>query len=202
MMKAVQLGLCLALTAVHMPVAAGAADFSDPDWPCIQRKVETLSPGLMWPDPISAVPLDQSARDLVAALALRRVGLDAAEQRIKAFSESPPGADAQVLGNVFLGVFDKLNSDRRRLIDGIARYAHSQTALADRIDSARTEVETQMAATAPDFDRIDALEEQIDWDERIYKDRARALTYVCETPVLLEKRAYAIAQLLLKYAPQ
>ncbi|MDP3959081.1 MAG: hypothetical protein Q8Q26_03240 [Pseudorhodobacter sp.] len=201
-MKAVQLGLCLALIAVQMPVAASAADFSDPNWPCIQRKVETLSPGLMWPDSISAAPLDPSARDLVAALALRRVGLDAAEERIRAFSESPPGADAQVLGNVFLGVFDKLNSDRRRLIDGIARYAHSQTALAARIDSARTEVETQMAATAPDFDRIDLLEEQIDWDERIYQDRARALSYVCETPVLLEKRAYAIAQLLLKYVPQ
>ena len=59
-----------------------------------------------------------------------------------------------------------------------------------------------MAAEAPDFDRVDQLEEQIDWDERIYHDRARSLTYVCETPVLLEKRAYAIAQILLKTLPK
>ena len=36
----------------------------------------------------------------------------------------------------------------------------------------------------------------MDWDERIHTDRQRSLTYVCETPVLLEKRLYAIAQLL------
>ncbi|MNT95475.1 hypothetical protein D3C72_2373610 [compost metagenome] len=58
------------------------------------------------------------------------------------------------------------------------------------------------AEKAPDFDRIDKLEEEMDWNERIYLDRSRALTYVCETPVLIEKRAYAIAQILLKHLPK
>ena len=53
---------------------------------------------------------------------------------------------------------------------------------------------------SPDFDRIDALEEQLDWDERIYTDRAKSLTYVCESPVIIEKRLYAISQMLLAQA--
>ena len=59
-----------------------------------------------------------------------------------------------------------------------------------------------MAAEKPDFDKVDALEAQADWDERIYTDRAKSLTYVCETPVLLEKRIYAIAQMLLAVAEE
>ena len=50
-----------------------------------------------------------------------------------------------------------------------------------------------------DFDTVDKLEEQLDWDERIYRDRAKSLTYVCETPVLLEKRLFALAQILQKF---
>jgi hypothetical protein len=56
-----------------------------------------------------------------------------------------------------------------------------------------------MASEAPDYDRVDALEEQLDWQQRIYRDRAQALTYVCETPVLLEKRTFALAQALARH---
>ena len=34
------------------------------------------------------------------------------------------------------------------------------------------------------------------WDTRIFKQRAQSLNYVCETPVLLEQRAFAIARAL------
>ncbi|MDT8858098.1 hypothetical protein RNZ50_24310 [Paracoccaceae bacterium Fryx2] len=198
MMKAAGLVFCLGLM---IPALAEAADFSDPEWPCIQRKVETLSAGLMWPHPLTGAALSPAAQDLVEVLSLRRVSLDAAAEQVAAFATAEP-PDGQVLGAIFLGVFDKLNADRQRLIGGIARYARSQTALAAEVDRARTEMAAQEAAATPDFDRIDRLEEQIAWDERIYHDRARSLTYVCETPVLLEKRAYAIAQILLKHVPQ
>ena len=45
-------------------------------------------------------------------------------------------------------------------------------------------------------DRVDALEEQVDWDQRIFTDRQKTITYLCETPTLLEKRLYAISQML------
>ncbi len=53
-----------------------------------------------------------------------------------------------------------------------------------------------MAEEDPDYDRVDALEEQLDWDQRIYNDRQRSITYLCETPTLLERRLFVIAQML------
>ncbi|MCJ7997654.1 hypothetical protein J5N58_23990 [Rhizobium cremeum] len=196
-MKIASFALFLAL----IPAVAGAADFSDPDWPCIQRKVENLSPGLMWPKPVTRTALPPEAADLAARLALRRVSLEEAETQVGDFLKKTAGADAQLLGNIFYDVFDKLAEDRHRLISGIARYSRNQIALSKKIEDSRNEMARLTAEKSQDFDRIDKLEEQIDWDERIYKDRTQALTYVCETPVIIEKRAYAIAQLLLKHVP-
>ena len=38
---------CLAvlMTGVLLAAPANAAEYDDPSWPCIQRKVEALSPG-------------------------------------------------------------------------------------------------------------------------------------------------------------
>jgi len=189
----------LALLALS-PLAAAAADFSDPDWPCIQRKVENLSPGLMWPQPVERAALDAEARELAATLALRRVSLEEADGYVRAFATRSKPDEAR-LGGIFLEVFERLANTRRRLMTGIARYSQSQIALSARIEAGRSEIAKLSAADSPDFDRIDTLEEEMDWNERIYLDRSRALTYVCETPVLIEKRAYAIARILQKYLP-
>ncbi|MBP2233932.1 hypothetical protein J2Z31_000422 [Sinorhizobium kostiense] len=193
------LGLMLWLT--QAPGIGGAADFSDPEWPCIQRKVENLSASLIWPAPITGAQLTPAARDLAATLSLRRVSLEEAELHVRDFVEKSAPVDGQLLGNIFLAVFDNIADTRKRLIAGIARYSRKQIALSSRIEGSRTEMARLEGEKDPDYDRIDKLEEQIDWDERIYRDRAQALTYVCETPVLLEKRLYAIGQILLKHMP-
>ncbi|SFR00109.1 hypothetical protein [Poseidonocella sedimentorum] len=178
---------------------AAAADFSDPTWPCIQRKVERLSPGLMWPAPLEEVTLapevESAVEDLVARLALRRTEVEDLQPIVSDFTREN-GADPALLGEVFSRVFTRMARTRSAIIKGIEDYSLQQIALAEKIDAARTEMTALMQADAPDFDKVDALEEQVDWDERIFIDRQRSLTYVCETPVLLEKRLYAIAQLL------
>ena len=50
------------------------------------------------------------------------------------------------------------------------------------------------AAEDKDFDRMDALEQELDWSTRIFQDRQQSLTYVCETPVILEQRAFALGR--------
>ncbi|MDK1377689.1 MULTISPECIES: hypothetical protein [unclassified Sinorhizobium] len=200
-MRAASYAFSLALWLTQVPGLAGATDFSDPDWPCIQRKVENLSASLMWPEPIAPMALAPAAKELVEVVSLRRVTLEEAESHVRAFVAKNAPVDGQLLGNIFLAVFDKITDTRQRLMAGIARYSRSQIALSSRIDGGRVEMAKLTREKNPDFDRIDKLEEQIDWDERIYRERAQALTYVCETPVLLEKRAYAIAQILLKQMP-
>lgn len=177
----------------------GAADFADPGWPCVQRKVERLSVGLMWPSPIGeAPPSGEVARDvseLAQRFALRRLTLEEVRPALDAFV-AKHGHDPELLGQVFAESFDRLARTRRAIMAGIEEYSVSQIALAERIEAARGEMDALMQAEEPDFDRVDALEEQIDWDERIYNERRQSLTYVCETPVLLEKRLFEIAQML------
>lgn len=195
---------CAAIAASLLALACSQparAETGDPDWPCIQRKTGPMSAAVLWPAPLPETPAAGPAAELAAALALRRVSLEEAETEVAAFVAAGP-PDPATLGAVFGAAFARIDRDRTRVISGISRYAHAQTALAERIDAAHAEFAKVEAAAQPDFDRLDALEAQIDWDERIYRDRERALTYVCETPVLLEKRAYAVAQMLMKHLPR
>ena len=189
---------CLGL-ATMVGSAAPAADFSDPTWPCIQRKVETLSVGQMFPYVLPDLPEGSEAvrarvDELSAPLALRRFGIEEVEPWIDEFAAEHPSNAA--LGALYQATFDLIDNQRRKIIAGIARYAEKQSGLSERIDAARAEMEKIMATDDPDFDRVDALEEQLDWDQRIYRDRQRALTYVCESPVLLEKRAYELGRIV------
>jgi hypothetical protein len=190
-----------AFAALGMALAGPvhAADFSDPTWPCIQRKVENLSIGLMWPEEIPEADLSPeqalAVRELADRLALRRVTLEEAEEAVMAFRDTH-GADPALMGQVFAQVFKSLSTRRSRIINGIGDFSLGQIALSERIDAARTEMDAQMAKDDPDFDRVDSLEEQVDWDQRIFNDRQKTITYLCETPTLLDKRLYAIAQIL------
>lgn len=195
----VRAGIKLVFAFAMVCSNAVAADFSDPTWPCIQRKVERLSAGLMWPAAIEPIELDpekaSAAAELAGRLALRRIELEDFHDPVGEFI-SNYDADMTVAGHVFQQVFDALSNRRDRIIDGIEEFSLSQIALAEKIEMARVEMNGLLEVADPDFDRVDALEEQIDWDQVIYTDRQKSITYLCETPVLLEKRLYAIAQLL------
>lgn len=185
------------LGALSVAGGAMAADYSDPTWPCIQRKVETLSPALMWPSPIpESLPEDPQAKraiqGLAEKLAVRRLTLEELQPDVIAFAAT----DADTLGLVFQAAFDSLSNRRTRIIKGIGDFSLSQIRLTEKIEAARIEMDTEMAKAEPDFDKVDQLEEQIDWDQTIFTDRQKNIQYLCETPVLLEKRLYGIAQML------
>ncbi|RVU39716.1 hypothetical protein EOI86_02555 [Hwanghaeella grinnelliae] len=199
------MGLATAMAAS----TAQAADFSDPDWPCIQRKVPHLSIGQMWAGPVIDDALQKSWRDndeihrLASVLSLRRTPLEKTDEMIANFAERDDiGKDkADRLTTLFAGIFTLIDKERTEIIAGIARYAHKQDELADRIDTRRDTLQELSEATEPDYDRIEELQDQITWDSRIFKDRAQSLTYVCETPVILEKRAFTLARSIQQRLP-
>jgi len=150
----------------------------------------------MWPNPPenqdTAPVLSPEAARLAELLALRRLTLEEAESAVLA-SANLAGDDYTA---IFLDVFERLNQRRSEVMDGIIRYARNQARMAREIDALRVEIADLSKAERPDFDRIDQLEEDLDWRARVFDDRRRSLTYACETPVLLEKRLYALAQIL------
>jgi hypothetical protein len=185
-----------ALVSFH----AFAAQSDDPDWPCVQRRVDHLSLAVMWPNPVSqdAEVLSPELQDIAEQMALRRVSIEEVESLVDDIAQQRPDLGAEEYGRIFAEAFERIDVRRTRIIEGIVRYARGQARLAEEVDALRSEFARVESAEEPDFDRLDDLEEQIDWRERVFDDRNSALTYVCETPVLLERRAYAIAQILLR----
>jgi len=184
---------------------AMAADFSDPDWPCVQRKVPHLSVGQMWAGPpigeadLSAWRKDDRVAGLAPVLAVRRTAEEQADSLIGEFSETHAEDRNRALSLLFAGAFTLIERERSEIISGIGRYARTQTALAAGIDALQTELAELQALAEPNFDqqdRMEELEDKVHWDTRIYKDRQQSLTYVCETPVILEKRAFALARMI------
>ncbi|WEF24414.1 hypothetical protein [Paracoccus sp. S3-43] len=183
--------------ALMLAAAPGwAATGTDPDWPCIQRKQPHLSLGQVWTGPVPDDRVADLARDpqieaLAARLEQRRLPLEDAEAAIAEFAR---GADDAHLTALMVAIFDRIEPDRAALIAGIARYGHSQVDLARRIAERRATMAELEQADPPDFDALDAAEEALDWDQRVFTERQQSLTYVCETPVILEQRAFALGR--------
>ena len=188
----IRITLALALLAGPAFGAAG----TDPDWPCIQRKQPNLSMGQVWNGPLpdeeaQALVGDPQIARLAERLEQRRLPLDQAEAEIADFAAEASQAHLVAL---MQAIFDRIDRDRGALIGGIARYGQSQLDLSLRIEDRRARMAALEATDAPDFDAIDAEEKALDWDQRIFTERQQSLTYVCETPVILEQRVFALGR--------
>jgi hypothetical protein len=203
--------LILAAAAAALTAsAARAADFSDPTWPCVQRKVPNLSWGMMW----TGMPIDDSLGDwradpavaeLAPVLAVRRTPMEEAERLIADFAgRLSEEAAPERLALLFKGVFGLIDAERSKIVGGIGRYAQKQIALSEEIDAMRAELAELEAVEDPSFDQQDRMEELQDkilWSTRIYDERQQSLTYVCESPVLMEKRVFALAREIMSHLP-
>ncbi|CAM5767334.1 hypothetical protein LMIY3S_02126 [Labrys miyagiensis] len=198
LLPAARLAAAMAATLVAGGVAMAQTQ-PDPNWPCVQRKVGTLSAGVVWsgPDIASAGPWDKDfdAAALAQKLASRRTPLDDVDGLLDGFLQQASADKGARLTRVFAGVLELVNDDRDAILAGIDRYAHGQQRLAERIrdesDQISAAKDSPGAATTKE---TDDLETQLKWDTRIFQERSRSLTYVCETPVLLERRLFDIAR--------
>ena len=177
-----------------------AASSTDPDWPCIQPKVPQIAAGQVWNGPpIEEIGEfwreDQAISDLARKLSERRTSLEEARTLIAEFAASLQGDKSRPLTALFAGTLTLINSERASIIAGIGRYAKRQRALSKKIEDEMAEL-----SRLPQDDSEDSVSQRQDlldvqaWDVRIFQERERALRYVCEQPVLLEQRAFAIGR--------
>ena len=192
-------GLALWLVLCAGAGPAVAADVTDPSWPCIQPKVPELAVAQMWSapmpesDPADAAEIDRLARQI----AQRRVSVDEATAAAAAFVEGEEGAAREArLGQLYAAVLEQINRERGAIIGGIGRYARHQAALSDRVEEEQLELAELEGGAEADPERVEELRQKLAWDTRIFRERAQSLTYVCETPVLLERRAFELARAL------
>lgn len=193
-----------ALATCLAPGAASA--FGDENWPCVQRKVEHLSWGQMWTGPalpeVTRWRQDKEMSRLVPLLTARAIDLDALAADIGAVKATETESRDERLTRLFASAFSEIDQERYRIVGGISGFAEKQRRLSEQIDKKREDL-IVLEARAKETDDNDAwdafeeLEDQVFWDTRIYQDRQRSITYICESPVLLEKRAFAIARMIM-----
>ena len=176
----------------------------DPDWPCQQIKTPTFSLASVWAGP--QLDLDSQSwnnesdvADLKAQMAQRRVPIADVETAITDFkAKAGPDTNAKLL-RAFAAAFTDLSQQRSQILTGLDRIGRKQKALADRIRAENEAVQRSSdqnhdGQTPPGADN----QEQLLWDLRVFDDRRQTVTYVCETPTLIEQRIGEIARAVQK----
>lgn len=200
-------GLFLSTLGLVAPWVAVAADPQDSEWPCIQRKVPSISIGMVWAGPeVAADDLswkdDPEIFELVSRLAARRLAIEDAYAEIDSFAEGLGPEKSRSLTLLFVGLLQTINRERQEIMAGIERYARKQEILSNEIKAnlaALSELRATRTATGTPPKRLETLEEQLTWETRVFDERRQSLTYVCESPVLLEQRLFALSRHIMSH---
>lgn len=197
-LTAARVARALLPTALLLAPLSPANAASEADWPCVQRLVPVLEAGQMWPGPpLDSVGGEASPEIEAAARELSDPDLapEALAAKVEAFARAqPPERRAERLTLLFKEALAQLNDERSNLIAGIKRYARRQHALAERITAETRDLEAARKATPADPARLQELQTTYEWDTRVFTDRQRQLRLVCDQPVRLEQRAFALAR--------
>ncbi|MBC8130946.1 MAG: hypothetical protein H7Y08_11580 [Rhizobiaceae bacterium] len=166
-------------------------------WPCVQRKIDTVQPGQVWSGPSldEAADVERTAemRRLVAEVSARRLPIADAEKSVVDFVKGLPEAQRERTATaVFADLLRQLDAERSEIIRGIERYGARQQDLAVKLRAQNAELSDIRASG--DTARATQAQETILWDTRIFDERRRSLTYVCEVPILIEQRLFALGR--------
>src|SRR5262245_27150254 len=169
-------GLIAASVVALGGAQALAASANGADWPCVQRKIATVTSAQMWDGPdvdeLSQWRNNDEMKKLIARLVSRRVPLDQATDAIAQFAAAqPPSERDQALKLLFAGLVDTTNNDRAIVIHGIERFQQRQKARAAEIERQAAELRRLKEQTANDEKaraELTAAEDRHNWDMRVF----------------------------------
>ncbi len=181
---------------------AHAADAANPDWPCIQRKVATLTSVQMWDGPdvddLTQWNDNEEMRKLVPLLVSRRVSLEQAATSIAQFvAAQPQDKRDENLKNLFAGLLSTVNTDRATVMNGLERFQRRQKARAaeiERQDGALRQLKERATADTNARAELAAAEDRHNWDIRVFTERQQSLPLACEVPVVIEQRLFELGR--------
>ena len=189
---AVALAACLAQPAF-------ALDPRYPDWPCQQLKVPGISVASVWTGPSiegidKAEPADPRQPEIVARLAARRTPMEDARKLIAEYLVGTNDDKQQMAKSLFAALYSRLNAQRDEVMNGIERFSRKQKAMAEEIREKTQRMRQMQDALNADQARGDDLASELSWQTRIFEDRRKSASYVCDVPVLIEKRLFDLAK--------
>lgn len=167
-----------------LPSFAGGPPPGDPDWPCQQPLVESISAAMLWDGPELDKQADwrsdRQAAALVDFIAPREVppaeGLSAIGRYLKEHQRDRRTAVIHAAA----GLLQENNLTRAKLDDQIKTLARRQRMLADQV----SHLVGEQAAKPNDLE----LTERWGFTRRTYLEGQQTLRYACDIPAQLDQR--------------
>jgi hypothetical protein len=174
-----------------------ALDPRYPDWPCQQLKVPGIAVASVWNGPsiegVDAKPADPKEADLVARLAARRTPMDDAKKLIADYLVGTDAEKQQKAKSLFAALYSTLNAQRDEVMNGIERFSRKQKSAAEDIRAQTQKLRDMQDKPNADQAQTEELASQLAWQTRIFEDRRKSTSYVCDVPVQIEKRLFDLA---------
>ena len=194
---------CLRCIAVAIAAcwaqSAFALDPRYPDWPCQQLKVPGIAIASVWNGPSIEIgdgtkPTDPKQAELVSRLAARRTPIEDARKLIDDYIVGTSAEKQEKAKTLFAALYSTLNSQRDEIMNGIERFSRKQKAAADDIREAAQKLREMQDKPNADPAQNEELASQLAWRTRIFEDRRKSTSYVCDVPVLIEKRLFDLGK--------
>ena len=179
--------------------SAFALDPRYPDWPCQQLKVPGIAIASVWTGPSietgdAAKPADEKQAALVSRLAARRTPIEDARKLIADYVVGTNAEKQDKAKTLFAALYSTLNAQRDEVMNGIERFSRKQKAAADDIREEAQKLREMQDRPNADPTQNEELASQLAWRTRIFEDRRKSTSYVCDVPVLIEKRLFDLGK--------
>ena len=174
--------------------SALALDPRYPDWPCQQLKVPGISIASVWTGP--SIEAERHQADRCGDSRTRRAagrppypdgGRAETDRGLLAGTNEEKQQKAKTL---FAALYSTLNAQRDEVMSGIERFSRKQKAMAEDIREETRKLRDMQDKPDADQAQIEELANQLAWQTRIFEDRRKSTSYVCDVPVLIEKRLF------------
>lgn len=166
-------------------------------WPCVQGYVPTVSAGRFW---TGELPGDGGGKDgedillLAGELMSRKFTLAESLDKTRKFFAAPENATREKAESLVGALTGAVNRERGKVLDGIKRFGKRQQMMAGRIESQAKKLEQMDGAADADEAQLEDLQTRQKWDIRVFEERERMMSHLCEQPVLLEQRFFEIGR--------
>ncbi|KRE15795.1 hypothetical protein ASE63_16320 [Bosea sp. Root381] len=179
-----------------------SARAQETEWPCIQRKVVTLTAAQMWDGPdvdaLTGWQDDAEMGRLIKLLVSRAYPMEKASESLERWLKAQPEPERdERLKLLFAGVLKTINDERALIMAGIERFQRRQRELSARIQEQGAALGALRETSASDEKAraaLGAAEDRYKWDARFFAERQDAIPYACEIPVQIEQRAFDLAR--------
>ena len=175
--------------------SAFALDPRYPDWPCQQLKVPGIAIASVWNGPPIEIgegtkSTDAKQAELVSRLAARRTPIEDARKLIADYIVGTDAEKQEKAKTLFASLYSTLNTQRDEVMNGIERFSRKQKAAADDIRAEAQKLREMQDKPDADPAQNEELVNRLAWQTRIFEDRRKSTSYVCDVPVMIEKRLF------------